>query len=80
MRRVWIQSTATAVVYVMGNFTKMDCCRVAPCTFLRHMIINIAKISIYSTEQVNGYFFHKNVEDIVVIDNPLMTVTLAGTK
>ena len=44
------------------------------------MIINIAKISIYSAEQVNGYFFHKNVEDIVVIDSPLMTVTLAGTK
>ena len=52
------------VVYYL-LFTKMDCCRVASCTFLRYMIISIARISIYSTEHVNGYFFPKNVEDIV---------------
>ena len=59
---------------------KMDCCRVASCTFSRYMIISIAKISIYSTEQVDGYFFRNNVEDIVLNDNPLMLVTLACTK
>ena len=67
------------VVYYM-LVTKMDCCRVASCTFLRYMIISIAKISIYSTEQVDGYFFRKNVEDIVLNDNPRMPVTLACTK
>ena len=60
--------------------TKMDCCRVASCTFLRYMIISIAKISIYSLEQVDGKFFRKNVEDIVSNDNPLMPVTIACTK
>ena len=44
------------------------------------MIISIANISIYSTEQVDGYIFHKNVEDIVLNDNPLMPVTLACKK
>ena len=44
------------------------------------MIISIAKISIYSTEQVDGYFIRENVEDIVLNDNPLMPVTLACTK
>ena len=67
------------VVYYL-LVTKMDCCRVASCTFSRYMIISIAKISIYSTEQVDGYFFRKNVEDIVLNDNPLMPVTLACTK
>ena len=41
------------VVYYL-LVTKMDCCQVASCTFLRYMIINIAKISIYSTEHVDG--------------------------
>ena len=47
--------------------TKMDCCRVTSGTF--YMIISIAKISIYSTEQVDGYYFRKNGEDIVQNDN-----------
>ena len=70
------------VVYYL-LVTKMDCCRVASCTFLRYIIISIAKMAIYSTEQVDGYFlffFHKNVVDIVLNDNPLMPVTLACTK
>ena len=37
-------------------------------------------MSIYSTEQEDGYFFRKNVEDIVLNDNPLMPVILACTK
>ena len=54
------------VVYYL-LVTKMDCCRVASCTFLiRYMIISIAKISIYSSGQVDVYFFRKNVEDIVL--------------
>ena len=60
---------------------KMDCCLVASCMFLRYIIINIAKISIYKfSRTVDGYFCRKNVEDIVLNDNPLMAVTLASTK
>ena len=58
----------------------MDCCWVASCTFFRYLISNIAKILIDSTEQIDGYFFRKNVEDIVLNDNPLRPVTLASTK
>ena len=67
------------VVYYL-LVTKMDCCLAASCTLLRYMIISIAKMSIYSTEQVDGHYFHKNVEDIVLNDNSLMPVTLACTK
>ena len=67
------------VVYYL-LVTKMDCCRVASCTFLRYMITSIAEISIYSTKQVDGYFLRKNVEAIVLNDNPLMPVTLPCIK
>ena len=59
--------------------TKINCCRVTSCSFLRYMENGIAKISIYSTEHLDRYFLHKNVEDVVLNDNPLMTAIFACT-